>query len=491
MAQHGPAAPGYGAVIDLDAQGTILSWDAGAELLFGFPAGEAIGTRVDQLLPTLGAVTEGFPVQRAIDSGQSTATVLCSRKDGSTIRIDIACERMASAGESSRVRASCVDTTRQKVEDDAGLIESRFGAVLEATPDGIVLANETGHIVFANTHAKDMFGYRTEALLGQPLEVLLPREVVAGHRRHRTGYFTNPRNRPMGAGLELHGRRSDGTEFPIEISLSPLRADGVTFAISAVRDITDRKRFEETLRVKNLELEQANRAKDAFLASMSHELRTPLNAIIGFTGMLLMKLPGPLTDDQAKHLRTVQSSAKHLLALINDLLDVARISADRFELHPEPVDYRQVVDEVAGSLRLAAERKGLAFSVDVPALDTTFVTDRRALYQILLNLVGNAVKFTERGSVGMRLYTGTFAGQPKVLVAVTDTGPGIAREDHPQLFQAFSRLGGTQRAATEGTGLGLHLSARLAGVLDGEITLESQRGAGSTFTLSLPARSPT
>jgi protein-histidine pros-kinase len=251
---------------------------------------------------------------------------------------------------------------------------------------------------------------------------------------------------------------------------------------AAIRDVTDRKRIEQALQEKNAELEKASQAKDRFLASMSHELRTPLNAIIGFTGTLLMKLPGPLTDDQQSQLQTVRSSARHLLSLINDLLDLAKIESGNVVLHFESVNCQSVVDEVATSLRPLAEAKGLQFEVSLPEESVTLATDRRSLSQILINLTNNAIKFTEKGFVRLELKK---LPSQKIEISVTDSGMGITEEDQEKLFQAFEQVFAPGRRHIEGTGLGLHLSQKLASLLGGEILCQSKYGGGSRFSLLL------
>ena len=377
------------------------------------------------------------------------------------------------------------DVTEITVARDAMPMEARYRDLLESMPDAIVMANPAGDIVIANSQAERLFGYDPGHLRGKPVEQLLPERYRSAHVGHRSGYTARPRQRAMGSGLELCGMRRDGTEFPVEISLSPLRCEEGDFVLSAIRDISDRKRFEQTLRETNLKLARANQAKDGFLASMSHELRTPLNAIIGFTGTLLMKLPGPLTADQEKQLRTVQSSARHLLALINDMLDLAKIAADKVELDLKPVDCVALVEEVAATLRPQAESKGLKFLVQVPEEATTLETDRRVLSQIMINLTANAIKFTERGSVALSLRRRHQGGRSLLEFSVRDTGIGIPAADHSKLFTAFSR-GDTPRQKTiEGSGLGLHLSQKLAGLLGGSVSFVSEYGTGSTFTLVL------
>ena len=214
--------------------------------------------------------------------------------------------------------------------------------------------------------------------------------------------------------------------------------------------------------------------KSAFIANMSHELRTPLNAIIGFTGTLLMKLPGPLTVDQDKQLNTIRTSARHLLSLINDILDVAKIEAGKVTLALAPVQCQALLRETAESLRPLAAQKGLALTVELPDDPIVIVSDRRALTQIVINLVNNAIKFTEQGTVRVSLAQRVAADEVVTEFSVADSGAGIRPEDQPKLFQAFSQLDSTSTRHAEGAGLGLYLCQNLASLLGGSLQF-SQR----------------
>ncbi|MGN6388736.1 MAG: ATP-binding response regulator [Burkholderiaceae bacterium] len=262
------------------------------------------------------------------------------------------------------------------------------------------------------------------------------------------------------------------------------------------RQTEELRRNGEAIAEKNAQLELASRMKSEFLANMSHELRTPLNAIIGFTGTLLMKLAGPLTADQDKQLKIIQSSARHLLSLINDLLDVAKIESGKVELNPEPVVCQDVLAELVDTLRPLAGEKGLELRIDAPGQPIGLVCDRRALHQILINLINNAIKFTEQGEV--RVSVGRREDDPggpggadgTVRFSVRDTGSGIRPEDRARLFQAFTQLDASSTRRHDGTGLGLYLSRKLAGLLGGELTCESDYGRGSTFMLTLHGEKP-
>jgi protein-histidine pros-kinase len=474
------------AIVIVNNTGRIVLGNGQAEKLFGYPRSELHGKPVEVLLPERYRASHAAhlanyfrqPRTRTMGTGPE---LYGRRKDGAEFPVEISLSPMQSE-EGILAMSAIRDISGRKRG------EQKLRALLESAPDAMVIADRSGRIVLVNSQTESLFGYARAELLGQPVEILVPERFKAKHPAHRARFFDDPKVRPMGAGLDLFGRRKDGTEFPVEISLSPLETEEGTLVSSSIRDITERKRFEHALREKNIELENANQAKDRFLATMSHELRTPLNAIIGFTGTLLMKLPGPLNADQEKQLKTVQTSARHLLSLINDLLDLAKIESGKVELHLEPVLCQSVLQEVSAALRPAAESKGLRFEVSAPASEILVRTDRRALSQILINLANNAIKFTERGAVLLELSQRPDGDRSVTEIAVTDTGVGIRGEDQAGLFQAFAQVGAGGRRRTEGTGLGLHLSQKLAGLMGGRITIQSESSKGSRFTLVLSDR---
>ncbi len=465
--------------------GHVTAWSHGAQLTYGYLTDEAVGHAVSSLLVPPAARTEAHAAFERVRTGPLPShEALRVRKDG--IRIYVNATLQAVHGADGRLQGHLhrdTDITHLKVSQDATHLGHHYGRLLDSTPDAIVIVNDIGRIVLANAHAEALFGWNEAELIGQPIEVLMPQRFHARHVHHRTGYFEHSRTRPMGAGLDLFGRRRDGNEFPVEISLSPLDTDKGRFGMSAIRDISERKRFEQALHDKNVELQRASQAKDRFLASMSHELRTPLNAIIGFTSLLLMRLPGPLTADQEKQLEAVRTSGKHLLALINDLLDVARIETGHVAVHIEPVDSHAVVTDVVTALQPAAQAKGLAIQADLPASPVTLRTDRRALHQILLNLGNNAVKYTPTGSVRLGVHQHAEGARVCTRFTVTDTGPGIAEAEQHKLFKAFSQVERADRTQIEGTGLGLYLCQQLAQLIGGRIDMHSVEGEGSTFAL--------
>lgn len=364
----------------------------------------------------------------------------------------------------------------------------RQAGLLELAHDAIIVRDLDGRIHFWNRGAQKLYGWSKELAEG-----------AMKHELFQTGFPNTPQEiqRELIKNSCWEGELRHTTRNGKKIIVSSRWAlrrmdDGEIEVLEINRDITRdateheiRKLFAKALQDKNAELEKANLAKNRFLATMSHELRTPLNAIIGFTGTLLMRLPGPLTPVQEKQLRTVQTSARHLLSLINDLLDLAKIESGKLELRREPVNCREVLDEIVAYLRPIAESKDIVVSIHIPRDEMLVQTDRRALHQILLNITNNALKFTEAGSVQLQVNERLMGDIPLVEFAVIDTGIGIRPEDRHKLFQPFSRLDASSGPSHNGTGLGLHLSHKLAELLSGQITFESEFGKGSTFRLTL------
>jgi len=373
----------------------------------------------------------------------------------------------------------------------------RFRDLLEAAPNAIFEVEHDGTIVLLNAAAEQMFGYAREELLGQIIEVLVPESLRHRHRENRGDYAEHPVTRPMGIGLELFARRKDGGQFPVEISLSPTRSSRV---IAVVRDITDRKQAEaqinamhreftteleatnQQLEIRNREVERANRLKSEFLASMSHELRTPLHTIIGFADLLAEELKGPLNPNQKRFVAHIQQDSRHLLELINDILDLSKIESGRLELHPEMFRAADAIHETIDGLRPLAVQKQIEVR-EVLDRDLNISADRVRFKEIFYNLISNAVKFTpEKGQITIECSE----GQEGIFFMVADTGIGIEGSEQQAIFDKFYQLGSTTRGVREGTGLGLAITKNLVEMHGGNIWVESTPGKGSRFQFRLP-----
>ncbi|MCZ6655629.1 MAG: response regulator [Planctomycetota bacterium] len=358
--------------------------------------------------------------------------------------------------------------------------EKTLTELLESTPDAMIIANEEGAICRCNVQVSELFGYDRNELKGMNVERLMPELLRENHMEHLVTYFKYPDVREMGAGMELLGLRKDGTQFPIEIGLSPFNDPQGIMAVAALRDISDRKKAEEEIKLARENAEAANRAKSQFLSNMSHELRTPLNGVLGYAQIL--RRDPTLSKAHRANLGAIESCGEHLLQLINDVLDLSKIEAGRLEIDEAPCDLHRLLQSVFDIVSPRAEAKGLDIELEVsPTVPRAIVTDSTKLKQALVNLLGNSVKFTEQGFVCLAVRD---AGGSILELHVRDTGVGISAEELDNIFDPFKQteLG----KASGGTGLGLSISRKLIEAQGGTLTVESTRGEGSCFTIRLP-----
>lgn len=428
---------------------------------------------LDLLLPDM----SGFEVCCRLKAHSATAAIPVLHLSPSPVEGEEHAEHLSQGDEAYLTHpvdaAEVVATVRALVRGRQ--IEKQFHGFVEAAPDAVVIVDQEGKIVRVNEQAEKMFGYRREEMVKQDVEILLPERYRDRHRAQRGSFMVNPNTRPMGSGLELLGLRKNGSQFPVEISLSPLPTFGGMLVSSIIRDVSERKRMEMKLR-------EADRHKDEFLAMLAHELRNPLTPIRNAVQILKMvNSPDPRHDWAAN---VIDRQAAQLALLVDDLLDVSRIIHGKLSLRKESVELGRVVAQALETSRPNIDARRHKLTVSLPPQSVRLDADPARLIQIWTNLLNNAAKYTEEGG---QIWFTAEVQEGQVLVRVRDTGIGISEDKLPQVFDLFNQVESAKDHSQGGLGIGLAMVRRLIQMHRGTIQAFSDGlGKGSEFVTSLP-----
>lgn len=370
--------------------------------------------------------------------------------------------------------------------------EAGFRALFDHATISILVVSEDGVIVLANPNSESLFGYRSEELVGRPVEILVPKMHRHSHSSHRQVFFRHPKARPMGQGMELHAQKKDGSEFPVEISLGHYELEGFRFAVAFVNDITERKQMELELKSLNTELEQKIKArtqeladtlererkigemKSAFVSKASHEFRTPLSTVLSSISLIQRYNDSGQLEKSRKHISRIKDSVQNLNNILNDFLSLDKLEQGRVQAEKEMFDLKKLSSEVAGALD-DIRKEGQKIIHSHQGATDVFL-DRKVVHNVLLNLLPNAIKYSEKN---IDLITRVEA--ENIMIVVEDRGMGIPLEDQEHLFSKFFRA--KNASHIQGTGLGLHIVKRYVELLDGTIDFSSTPGEGTRFEL--------
>ena len=481
-----------GSIVETMAEG-ILIVDPGGVITFANPAAERMLKRPRRALvgrsfrdarvrphhPDGRALRpEEMPLPRLLASARPIVAedVRFLRPDRTFLyaTISAALVRDAEGGMNGMVLTIADSTERRVAEATRRESEERMRAMVGASLDGVVAADSEGRIVEFNPAAEVIFGRSRAEVMGQPVRLLMPARLRAEH----AGAFEDARARPPRATarrLDTTGVRGDGTEFPIELSVSGFMERGRPMFVASARDLSERDAAETARR--------ESAAKSRFLAAMSHELRTPLNSILGFSQLMEQPGFGEMTDRQRRYVGHIQASGRHLLGLINDVLDLSKVAAGEMRVQPERVDLREATDEALLQIGPLAAEKGLQLDSTVPP-GLAVLADPIRLSQVVANLLSNAIKFTPAGGGVIRVSAALEPGA--VVLTVSDPGIGIPADRLEDIFADFTQVESELNRAHEGTGLGLALTRQLLALMQGTVTAESRPGQGSRFHVRLP-----
>lgn len=462
------------ATVIVDGDGNIVLANAAAERLFGYKPDELIGQEIEALMPhgmrkAHARHRKGYhrsPRARPLVSGLNLQGL---RKDGRVFDAQISLTPIETDN------GTLVSSTIQDISTD-NTSEAYFKNVLESAPDAMIIIDHHGKIAVVNRQAEEMFGYSRDEMLGQEIEMMLPVALRDRHVSHRARFAAHPELRPMGGDLELHGRRADGSEFPVEISLSPFTSASGSFVSSVIRDVTSRKEMEQELIAARHEAERANKANTAFLAAASHDLRQPVQALSLLNGALRRTVDGSLALEMVE---SQQNSLDAMTNLLNSLLDISRLDAGKVEPDFESFPVQRLVDRLFAEFSRQARHKGLGFKAD--SCDVNVRSDPNLLSEIIQNFVSNAIRYTDKGELRLACR---IEGE-ELWIDVIDTGIGIDETQQDEIFEEFHQVK-TPGVDKEGFGLGLAIVRRLADLLGHRIAVKSSPGIGSTFSICLP-----
>ena len=473
------------AMLLVDKLGSITLVNAQTEHLFGHAREDLFGKSVEMLIPSRfcprhpGYRADFFanPGVRPMGAGRDLYGL---RADGTEFPIEIGLNPMVT-NEERIVIASVIDITERKRSDQ------RLRLVIDAAPTAMLVVDSEGIVRLANETSDKLFGAMPSRLLGEGIETLIPERFRAKHPDYRQGFFMHPVARPMGAGRDLHARRLDGTELPVEIGLSPLETEEGRFVIASIIDTTERHRNEQ-LQAQVEVAEAATRAKTDFLAMMSHELRTPLTGILG---MIELLRGDPSADEREALMNTLQGSSNSLATIVTEILDFTKIEAGCLSIENIDFELTSEIDTVIQLFTKVALAKGLRLNYigpDSSAAPFVVRGDPTRLRQIIVNLVDNAIKFTEAGEIEIGVRAPEHNDDQRWRFVVRDMGVGIEETARKKLFEPFVQADQSTTRKFGGTGLGLAICRRLVEAMGGEINVQSVAGAGSAFWFALPLR---